>query len=113
MRYLITGATGGLGGHILEYFIAQIPFSDFAASSSSPENRSRFESRGVNFRHLDYENPTTLNRALHDVENLLFISTNANVIDVEKVKRQHRNVVEAARKANLKHVCCPAILRLF
>ncbi|QMW30127.1 hypothetical protein G4B84_005462, partial [Aspergillus flavus NRRL3357] len=104
MRYLITGATGGLGGHILEYFIAQIPFSDFAASSSSPENRSRFESRGVNFRHLDYENPTTLNRALHDVENLLFISTNANVIDVEKVKRQHRNVVEAARKANVKHV---------
>lgn len=62
---------------------------------------------------MDYENPTTLNRALHDVENLLFISTNANVIDVEKVKRQHRNVVEAARKANVKHVCCPAILRLF
>ncbi|KAE8357783.1 hypothetical protein BDV27DRAFT_164198 [Aspergillus caelatus] len=104
MKYLITGATGGLGGHILDYFITEIPLSDFAASSSNPENRSRFESRGVNFRHLDYEDPTTLSKALHDVENLLFISTNANVIDVEKVKRQHRNVVDAARQANVKHV---------
>ncbi|RLL98060.1 hypothetical protein CFD26_102735 [Aspergillus turcosus] len=104
MKYLITGATGGLGGHILDYFIAKVPFSDFAASSSSPSNRSLFESRGVNFRHLDYEDPTTLNTSLNDVENLLFISTNANVVDVEKVMRQHGNVVDAARQANVKHV---------
>ncbi|KAJ5160942.1 uncharacterized protein N7482_007946 [Penicillium canariense] len=107
MKYLITGATGGLGGQILDYFIAKIPFSEFAASSSSADNRSLFESRGVNFRHLDYEDPATLDRGLNDVENLLFVSTNANVIDDEKVKRQHRNVVDAAKKAGVWYTSLP------
>lgn len=110
MRYLITGATGGLGGQILDYFIANIPLSDFAATSSNSDNRSQFESRGLNFRHLDYDNPATIKDALNDVENLLFVSTNANVLDVEKVMRQHRNVVYAATHSDVKHVHHPIIL---
>ena len=113
MRYLITGATGGLGGQILDYFIANIPVSDFAATSSNSDNRSQFERRGLNFRHLDYENPATIKDALNDVENLLFVSTNANVLDVEKVKRQHRNVVNAAIQSDVKHVNHPTMLLIF
>jgi uncharacterized protein YbjT (DUF2867 family) len=112
MKYLITGATGGLGGHILDYFIANVPFSDFAASSSNPDNRSLFESRGLNFRHLDYEDPTTLDTSLDGIENLLFVSTNANVTNIEKVMRQHQNVVDAARKANVQHVCSSTTIPL-
>ncbi|KAB8267267.1 hypothetical protein BDV30DRAFT_244500 [Aspergillus minisclerotigenes] len=48
IKYLITGAAGGLGGQVLEYFASFIPLSEFAAASSKPENKSCFDNRLVN-----------------------------------------------------------------
>ncbi|OGE47193.1 hypothetical protein PENARI_c056G01555 [Penicillium arizonense] len=104
VKYLITGATGDLGGGVLDYFIANVDFTEFTASSSNPDNRSLFENRGVNFRHLDYEDPATLRTALRDVQNLLLVSTATGVIHIERIERHHRNVVDAARQENVKHV---------
>ncbi|KAF9892468.1 hypothetical protein FE257_001577 [Aspergillus nanangensis] len=104
IQYLITGATGGLGGLILDYFIENVPPSEFAASSSNPKNSSRFVSRGVQFRHLNYEDPISLDSGLQDVQNLLFISTNTNIIHIDRIEKQHRNVVDAAQRAKVKHV---------
>ncbi|GMG15161.1 unnamed protein product [Aspergillus oryzae] len=47
IKYLITRATGGLGGQVLEYFASFIPLSKFAAASSKPENKSCFDNRYV------------------------------------------------------------------
>ncbi|KAJ5192830.1 hypothetical protein N7449_008972 [Penicillium cf. viridicatum] len=104
LKYLITGATGGLGGLILEYFIPNIPLGEFAVSSSRTENKGVFERRGIQFRHLNYEDPATLEVGLRDVQNLLFVSTNTNVIHIDRILRHHRNVVTAAAKANVLHV---------
>lgn len=104
LKYLITGATGGLGGLVLEYFIANVPLGDFAVSSSRIENRSLFERRGVQFRHLDYEDSAILEVGLRNVQNLLFVSTNTNVIHIDRILRHHGNMVSAAAKAHVGHV---------
>jgi uncharacterized protein YbjT (DUF2867 family) len=103
LKYLITGATGGLGKEVLAYFIANRPSSEYAAASSQESNRAQFEERGIAFRHVDYDDPRTLDAAFAGVENLFFVST--NVFDNERRIRQHWNFVEAANRAGVKHVC--------
>ena len=100
LKYLITGATGGLGKHVLNYFIANHPPSEFAAASSNASNKSIFESRGIAFRHVNYDNPQSLETGLRDVENFFFVSTS----DENRVE-QHARVIEAAKKVGVKHVC--------
>ncbi|OJJ33440.1 hypothetical protein ASPWEDRAFT_160204 [Aspergillus wentii DTO 134E9] len=102
LKYLITGATGGLGAQVLAYFIANVPASEYAAASSRESNRKQFTDRGIAFRHVDYNDPKTLEESFHDVENLLFVSTNTFDNEVRRV--QHQNFVDAAKKAGVGHV---------
>lgn len=105
LKYLITGATGGLGAQVLSYLIANIPSSEYAAASSREANRKQFEDRGIAFRVINYDDPQTMESAFKDVENLLFVST--NTFDVEKRRKEHQNFVDAAKKTGVKHVCSP------
>ncbi|KAL2870401.1 putative NmrA-like family protein [Aspergillus lucknowensis] len=102
LKYLITGATGGLGEQVLNYFVAHVPASEFAAASSNASNRARFEDRGIAFRHVNYDDQESLDLGLHDVENLLFVST--NVFDIQRRHKQHQRLIDAAKKAGIKHV---------
>ncbi|KAL2858054.1 hypothetical protein BJY01DRAFT_201840 [Aspergillus pseudoustus] len=102
LKYLITGATGGLGEQALNYFVANVPASEFAAASSNPSNRARFEERGIAFRHVNYDDKESLETGLRDVENLLFVST--NVFDNARRDKQHQRLVDAAKKTGVKHV---------
>ncbi|GLB07360.1 hypothetical protein AtubIFM57258_002691 [Aspergillus tubingensis] len=109
LTYLLTGSTGGLGSLILDYFTTHFPPAQetthgvsYAASSSNPSNSDRFTSKNIPFRTVNYDDPSTLDIAFKDVENLFFVST--NTFDVEKRRRQHLNVVEAAKRNGVKHV---------
>ncbi|KAL4978701.1 hypothetical protein BDW66DRAFT_129411 [Aspergillus desertorum] len=102
LKYLITGATGGLGKQVLRYFVDHVPASEYAAASSRASNRAHFENRGIAFRHVNYDDPESLDSGLHDVENLLFVST--NVFDNERRDKQHRRLIDAAKRAGVKHV---------
>ncbi|KAG7293929.1 hypothetical protein NEMBOFW57_003990 [Staphylotrichum longicolle] len=73
LKYLITGATGNLGGQVLRYFTENVRLSEFAAASSKASNRSVFEDRGIAFRHVDFNDVESLETGLRDVENLLFM----------------------------------------
>ncbi|KAF5654441.1 hypothetical protein FHETE_11309 [Fusarium heterosporum] len=99
LRYLITGATGGLGKEVLQYFIENFPPSEFAAASSKPSNRSIFESRGIAFRYVDYNDSESLTVGLTDVENLLFVSS----VGITRME-QHSRLIDAAKKTGVKHV---------
>ncbi|GFN12540.1 putative NmrA-like family protein [Aspergillus tubingensis] len=109
LTYLLTGSTGGLGSLVLDYFTSHFPPAQepthgvsYAASSSNPSNSDRFTSKGIPFRTVNYDDPSTLDIAFKDVDNLFFVST--NTFDVEKRRRQHLNVVEAAKRNGVKHV---------
>ncbi|GAD93698.1 NmrA-like family protein [Paecilomyces variotii No. 5] len=102
LKYLITGATGGLGAEVLNHFISNVPTSQFAVASSTESNRKQFEDRGIAFRVLNYDDKESLSRSLTGVENLLFVSS--NTFDNERRAKQHQNVVEAAKRAGVGHV---------
>lgn len=102
LKYLITGATGGLGAGVLSYFVENCPANEYAAASSKEENRKQFEDRGISFRVVNYDDPQSMETAFEDVENLLFVST--NTFDVEKRRNQHQSFVDTAQKMNVKHV---------
>lgn len=103
LKYLITGATGGLGGGVLQQISKHAPKSDYAASSSRLEAANQFESSGIQFRHADYKDRASLEKAFVGVKKLLFVS--ANTYDTEARNQQHRNVIEAAKLAGVGHVC--------
>jgi uncharacterized protein YbjT (DUF2867 family) len=102
LKYLVTGATGGLGKQILAYLVANVPASEYAAASSNEANRKHFEDQGIAFRVVNYDDPATMEKSFQDVENLLFVST--NTFDVEKRRKQHQSFVDAAKKVDVKHV---------
>ncbi|KAJ5612977.1 hypothetical protein N7510_006171 [Penicillium lagena] len=102
LKYLITGATGGLGAGVLSYLVANVPSSEYAAASSQETNRKQFEDRGIAFRLVNYDDPQSMETSFQDVENLFFVST--NTFDVEKRRKQHQSFVDAAKKAGVKHV---------
>ncbi|KAK9856715.1 hypothetical protein MYU51_000581 [Penicillium brevicompactum] len=99
LKYLVTGATGGLGAGVLSYLAATLQSGEYAAASSREENRKQFEDRGIAFRVVNYEDPLSMESSFQDVENLLFVST--NTFDVEKRRKQHQSVVDAANKMNV------------
>ncbi|KAJ5121286.1 uncharacterized protein N7515_009247 [Penicillium bovifimosum] len=106
LKYLITGATGGLGAGVISYLAANISASEYAAASSREESHKQFEDRGIAFRLANYDDPQTLEAAFKDVENLFFVST--NTFDVEKRRKQHQNFVNAAKTMNVKHASHPS-----
>ena len=105
LKYLITGATGGLGKQVLRHFVENVPLSEFAAASSKASNRFMFEDRGIAFRHVDYNDPESLDTGLRDVENLLFVSSSG----LGRIE-QHGSLINAAKKAGVKHVCFEAFI---
>lgn len=102
LKYLISGATGGLGSRVLAHIAAHVPSSEYAAASSRESQRRLFEERGIAFRHADFNEPLTLDAAFQDVENLFFVSMEN--FDNDWRVRQHKNVIDAAKRTGVKHV---------
>jgi len=103
MTIAITGATGQLGRLVVEKLKEKVPASEIVALARTPEKASGL---GVESREADYERPETLERALRGVDTLLLVSSN----EVGKRAAQHRNVIEAAKKAGVKRVVYTSLL---
>ena len=108
-RLLVTGATGQLGGLVIDALHKTRPAGEIAglvreggASSKSGE----LAARGVETRRGDYEDPASLRSAFTGIERLLFISSSA----MEGRVAQHRNVVDAAREAAVSLIAYTSVL---
>ncbi|KAK3623314.1 hypothetical protein LTR56_021693 [Elasticomyces elasticus] len=101
---LLTGVTGGLGAKILDdlLHIHKYPAANIIATSRSEDNRSRFESQGLQFRVADYTRPETLHAAFEGVGDLLFMSSSERDTPTRII--EHSNVVEAVKAAGVKMV---------
>jgi len=97
---LITGATGNLGTAVIKNLLKKVPANQIAALARDMNKTKELKAKSVDIRMGDYNDAASLNRAMHGVEKLLFISSN----DIIARLSQHRNVVDAAKKANVKHI---------
>lgn len=103
MTIAITGASGQLGRLVIERLHAKVPASDIVALVRTP---SKAADLGVQVREADYTRPDTLDKALAGVDTLLMISGS----EVGQRVAQHRNVIEAAKKAGVKRVVYTSLL---
>ncbi|WP_144109362.1 SDR family oxidoreductase [Paraburkholderia sp. BCC1886] len=109
-RLFVTGATGQLGGLVIETLLESVPASAIVAGMRDPARNegaaNALRDKGVAVRAADYTRPETLASALAGVDRLLLISSSEN----GKRKVQHRNVIGAAKNAGVGLIAYTSIL---
>lgn len=96
---LITGATGKMGGIVIETLLKNgLPPDQIAALVRDEVKASALKEKGIDVRIGDYDNRHSLDEAMKGVERVLLISG----LDMTKIMEQHRNVVDAAKNAGVK-----------
>lgn len=96
MKILVTGATGKLGGRIVQALLKSMPAEQIAVSVRNPEKAGNLKDRGVEVRYGDFDLPETLDSAFAGIDRLLIISTDG---DNRTRIRQHASAVAAAQRS--------------
>jgi len=103
MKIGITGATGQLGRLVVEKLIQKVAAENIVALVRTPE---KAKDLGVETRAFDYSKPESLAASLQGIDKLLLISSN----EIGQRLPQHLAVIEAAKKAGVKHLTYTSIL---
>ncbi len=104
---LVTGATGGLGHQVIDSLLTTTPAADIAALVRDVNKATDLRERGVDVRPADYLDYSALVQAFQGIDKVLLVSA---VAFTDRVL-QHRNVIDAAREAGVKHLFCTSIQR--
>jgi len=98
---VVTGATGLLGGAVVERLLARQPDEEIGVSVRDPAKAGALADRGVRVRRGDYDDAASLAHAFEGAEQLLLVSAAATG---ETALRQHRTAIDAARRAGVRRV---------
>ncbi|MEI3798295.1 MULTISPECIES: NAD(P)H-binding protein [unclassified Chitinophaga] len=96
---LITGATGHLGTAVMEHLLKSVNPDEIIALARDESKAAKWKEKGINVQIGDYTNIDSLISAFRGVDKLLLISTNSH-----DGLREHSNVVEAAKIADVPHI---------
>lgn len=97
---LVTGATGQLGGSVVENLLTKVPASEIAVLVRDAAKAEHLAAQGVDVRVGSYFDKASLASALQGIEKVLLVSSN----DFNDRLGQHKNVVDAAKNAGVKHI---------
>lgn len=106
MNYLITGATGHLGGYIVDEVLKRVPASQVAVSVRDPKKAEHLAQLGVDVRQGDYEDHASLVKTFTGIDRLLLVSADK---DNETRIRQHLNAVRAAKEAGVGYIAYTSV----
>lgn len=104
-KLLVTGASGQLGQRVLHHLLNTIGVqpADIVATTRKPESLAALAARGVSVRAANFDDAQSLEQAFAGVDRMLLVSTDA--LDRPGLRlTQHRNAVNAAKKAGVNHV---------
>ncbi|MFC9540281.1 SDR family oxidoreductase [Lysinibacillus sp. NPDC056959] len=105
MEILITGATGQLGGKIVEYLAKKMEATNTniiaGTTNTESEKAQAIAAKGIEVRKTDFENQASLVEAFKGVDKVYIVST---LPDVELAVRQQTNIVEAAKQTGVQHI---------
>jgi NAD(P)H dehydrogenase (quinone) len=104
---VITGATGQLGRLVIAALLKKMPASNIIAAVRNKEKARDLAAAGIGIRLADYNQPQTWDGALKDADKVLLISAS----EIGQRVRQHRSVVDAARRAGVKLLAYTSVLR--
>ncbi|MHC5537267.1 SDR family oxidoreductase [Singulisphaera rosea] len=106
-RILVTAAKGQLGRLVVAKLIESTPAAQVVAAVRNLENANELSALGVEVREADYDRPETLEPALAGIDRVLLISSS----EVGRRVPQHRNVIEAAKRAGVELLAYTSVLR--
>jgi NAD(P)H dehydrogenase (quinone) len=99
-RYVISGASGSLGGKITARLLEKIPAENLTLVTRTPDKLDALKLLGVTVHPGDYNDPEELERAYAGSDVLMLISSLA----VTQRVPEHRNAINAAKKAGIRHI---------
>jgi NAD(P)H dehydrogenase (quinone) len=99
-KYLVTGATGRLGGPTTEALLKKVPATDVSVLVRDPAKAAAYEVRGVNVVKGDYFDYDALVDAFTGIDKLLLIGAPG----LSNRAPQHENIVKAIETARPGHV---------
>jgi NAD(P)H dehydrogenase (quinone) len=105
MKIAVTGANGQLGRIVISQLKKRVKNETIVALVRDVEKAKDLE---VELRKFDYDNKESLSKQLNGVDRLLLISGS----EIGKRTQQHKNVIEAAKKAGVKHLVYTSLLHL-
>ncbi|MNB80111.1 Quinone oxidoreductase 2 [compost metagenome] len=103
MKIFVSGATGHLGGKIIEFLAKKLPAADIIAGTTNPasEKALRLTAQGIEVRKADFEDQASLVEAFTGIDKVFIVSTFG---DLELYVRQQTNAVEAAKQAGVQQL---------
>lgn len=109
MRIAVTGATGSLGGHVVDSLLNKgVAASDIVAIVRNEEKAADLKDRGIALGVAAFEDEAALTAALEGVDRLVFISGS----EVGQRVAQHTNVINAAKAAGVTFIAYTSLLNL-
>jgi NAD(P)H dehydrogenase (quinone) len=100
MKVIVSGASGNYGRLAVAGLLERIPAGDLILMTRRPEKLAELRTQGADVRYGDFDDPVSLLSTFKGGEKLLMISTGR----VGKRLPQHRNAIEAAVKAGVRHI---------
>lgn len=101
---LVTGATGHLGAATLKHLLKSTPANNIAAFARDENKVTHLKEQGIEVRIGTFDDTASLENAMQGVDKVLLISG----VDPHRLQ-QHKNVVDAAKKAGVKHIAYTGI----
>jgi NAD(P)H dehydrogenase (quinone) len=98
---VVTGATGLLGGAVVERLLGKVPAAEIGVSVRDPAKATALADRGVRVRRGDYDDAASLAHAFEGAEQVLLVSAAATG---EPALRQHATAIDAARAAGVRRI---------
>lgn len=99
-RIVVSGASGDLGRRVTELLLNIDPNLELTLVTRNPGKLAEKAAPGVRVCHGDYEDAASLESAYQGGDVLLLISS----IAIGSRIGQHRNAIEAAKKAGIRHI---------
>ncbi|MFL1526502.1 SDR family oxidoreductase [Pseudomonas sp. O230] len=107
-KILVTGSTGRLGSAVLRSLAQKAPASSLVALARNARKTRSLTSMGIEVRYGDYADYKSLVVAFSGVDKIYLVSA-----DVFSDRLSlHKNVIDAARRAGVRHVIYTSIQRL-
>jgi NAD(P)H dehydrogenase (quinone) len=106
-KLLVTGATGELGGLTIDALLQRVAAAQVVGLVRDPAKADSLRERGVEVRRGDYFDLPSLIEAFQGIEKVLLVSA---VAFTDRLT-QHRNVINAAKAAGVKHLVYTSIQR--
>lgn len=96
-KILITGASGGLGGGVLDHLLKLVPAERLVALGRNTTKMERFAQAGVDVRIADFDDAAATEKALVGIHTVYLVPTTApNRLE------QHQRVIDSAKRAGVR-----------